>query len=74
MATIQPRIQVSLDEKTNAELTSLANNLQLSLSKTAASLIEEALELRDDRDLSDFTNQRIKGNQDEHISHDDAWT
>ena len=73
MATDKPRIQVLLDEETNGLLASLANEQNRSLSMTAADLIKEALELRDDRIFSDISNQRIEEDDGVRYSHEDAW-
>ena len=74
MATDKPRIQVLLDEETNGLLASLASEQNRSLSMTAADLIREALELREDRLFSDISNQRIADDDGQRYSHTDAWS
>lgn len=73
MATDKTRIQVFLDDETNGLLSLLADEHKRSLSRTAAELIKEALELREDRILSDLSQQRIEQDDGKRYNHEDAW-
>ncbi|MFZ5912790.1 MAG: hypothetical protein ACOY17_01070 [Pseudomonadota bacterium] len=72
MAADNPRIQVMLDEETNALLSDLAGRQQRSISSTAASLIREALELHEDILLSKHADARYSAAQ-KWVKHEDAW-
>lgn len=72
MATDNPRIQVMLDEETNALLSTLAGRLHRSISSTAADLIREALELHEDILLSKHGDARFASSK-IWIGHEDAW-
>jgi len=72
MPTNNPRIQVTLDEKTNGILATISKEKDLSVSATAANLIKDALEMREDIFLSELAETR--DNKDtKWVSHDDAW-
>jgi predicted transcriptional regulator len=72
MATGNPRIQVMLDDETNALLSTLAGQQRRSISATAADLIREALELHEDILLSKHGDARFTSKK-KWISHEDAW-
>lgn len=72
MATDNPRIQVMLDEETNALLSTLAGRMRRSISSTAADLIREALELHEDILLSKHGDARFTSVK-KWIRHEDAW-
>lgn len=74
MPTERPRIQVTLDDETSGLLSMLADKHHASVSATAARLIREALELNEDRYLSDISNQRIAEDDGIRHSHDAAWS
>ncbi|WP_024772933.1 hypothetical protein [Aquimarina macrocephali] len=73
MPTNKPRIQVTLDQETNGLLSMLADNQDRSMSATAADLIREALELREDKQFSKISNQRIAEDDGQRHNHNDAW-
>ncbi len=73
MPTQHPRIQVTLDKETSHLLATLAERQQQSMSATASALIRDAIELHEDRLLSDLSNQRIDTDNGVRIAHDDAW-
>jgi len=58
MPTANPRINVTLDENTNMLLKALAKQKDQSISNLAKELILEALELHDDRVLSEIAESR----------------
>lgn len=72
MPTERPRVQVTLDNDTNALLSILADQNEQSISATAADLIREALELHEDIALSKLSDERISETTKWH-NHDDAW-
>ncbi len=73
MPTHRPRIQVTLDDQSNGLLATMADDYHVSKSALAAELIREALELREDRALSDISNKRIADDKGARVSHADAW-
>ncbi|TYA74905.1 ribbon-helix-helix domain-containing protein [Seonamhaeicola marinus] len=73
MPTDKPSIEVLLDKETNGLLATLADEKNRSISVTAADLIREALELYEDRALSEISNERIASDNGKRYSHDDAW-
>ena len=72
MTTINPRIQVMLDQETNNLLSNIANEQNQSISLTAANLIKEALELREDILLSRHGDKRFNKSR-KWVNHQDAW-
>lgn len=73
MSTHQPRIQVTLDSTMSKAIGALAAAESASLSATAARLIAEALELREDRALSELADARTKKTK-KWLSHRDVWS
>ena len=73
MPTQKPRIQVTLDSVSNGLLASMAEDYHTSKSAIAADLIREALELREDRALSDLSNRRLAEDDGTRLLHHDAW-
>jgi hypothetical protein len=73
MTTARPRIQVTLDNPLHGMLAVLAKKHRQSTSALAADLIREALALREDRDLSEMSNQRIAKDDGKRYSHAQAW-
>jgi len=72
MPTENPRIQVTLDALVSRQLGALAKEERSSLSAVAAALIGEALELREDRALSQHADRRWK-KKEKFLSHDEVW-
>jgi hypothetical protein len=72
MTTHTPRLQITLDEKTLGLLSLMADQEHVSKSSCAAILIREALELREDRALSELADSRYRKSTAWH-SHKDAW-
>jgi predicted transcriptional regulator len=72
MATDKPRIQVSLDKDVNGMLSHIARQRKISKSAVAAALIEEALELQEDLDLTKLAELR-RAKSAKRISHEDVW-
>jgi hypothetical protein len=73
MPTSKPRIQLLLEEETMAVLSALAQSKNQSISHTGADLIRDALELHEDRTLSEMSNKRLLDDDGSRFDHDDAW-
>jgi hypothetical protein len=67
-----PRIQITLDEHSSGLLNFLAAERHLSKSAMAALLIREALELQEDKALSELGERRLAQTKN-WISHTDVW-
>lgn len=72
MSNPRSQIQVTLDAETSGELAKLAEGRQQPVSALAVTLIREALELQEDRLLSDISNHRISEDTGRRIAHRDA--
>ena len=73
MATTKTRINVSIPRHTRDALRLLAKRDQQPLATKAARLLEEALELEEDRTLSAIADERLKNHKGRWISHKEAW-
>ena len=62
MATTKTRINISIGKNIRDALRLLARREEVPVATKAAHLIEEALELEEDRNLSAIANKRLKGN------------
>ncbi|MBU0456034.1 MAG: DUF6290 family protein [Pseudomonadota bacterium] len=72
MATICPRLSITVDPERAKILANLAKQNNQSISALAKELIIEALELREDLILSTLAKKRDSKSQ-KRISHQDAW-
>lgn len=72
MTAKKPRINVTFDKKIVVFLTSLAKQENKSISSLTKDLVMEALERREDRELSNIAVKRDVA-QAKRINHDDAW-
>ena len=72
MPTKNPRINITLEESVAGILSSLADHEHKSVSSLAKELIFEALERREDMNLSAIAEIRDKPKA-KRIKHDDAW-
>ena len=72
MSTVKPRIQVTLDDDTNAMLACFAKQHDSSMSSVAADLIRQALELYEDKALSKLGDKRWE-KATRWYSHEEAW-
>jgi len=72
MATINPRLNITLEPSTTALLTELAKREKRSLSSVAKDLIIEALERHEDMSLSAIAQTREE-KPGKIIKHVDAW-
>ncbi len=61
MATAKTRINISVTKATRDTLRRLAKRDQEPVATTAVKLLEEALELQEDRILSAITDERLRG-------------
>ena len=66
------RIHITLEPETHSLLGEVAKKSSESLSVTAASLIERALELEEDAMLSKYGDERLQ-NTEKWIKHEEAW-
>ena len=73
MATTKDRVNVSLKRDTKEALEYMAKRDQMPLATKAAELIEEALELEEDRFLSAIADERLKNYKGPWLSHEEVW-
>jgi len=74
MATNKPRVNVVLDKQIYELIKRLSEEEGTSLSSFVKSLIEEALELREDIALNEIAEEREKTlNKSKALSHSEAW-
>jgi len=73
MPTNKPRINVTLTEEQNSILMQLAKKEGKSASATAADLIEQALDLQEDKYWSDLTNKQIENDNGVRYTHEEVW-
>ena len=69
MSEPSSQIQVTLDNETSGALAKLAKGRHQPVAALAAALIREALELQEDRALSDLSNRRIDEDNGERTAH-----
>ena len=72
MPTTKKRINITVDDETYAELERLSASREQSLSRLSLDLIEEALELQEDRWFGRLADERLTRGE-ERVSHEDAW-
>ena len=72
MPTKHPRINVTLEEETMLMLSLLAKKKSRSVSSMTKELLEEALDLREDKILSTLARMRDVS-QAKRVKHADAW-
>ncbi len=72
MATKNPRIHVTLDAETAKYLALMAKKSKKTLSATAKSLIEQAIEDSEDAYWLKIAEERILSGE-KYISHEEAW-
>ena len=74
MATTKDRINISVSKSTRAALQALAKRDQKPLASKAADLIEQALELEEDRALEAIVQRRLANRKNVRwVSHEEAW-
>ena len=73
MPTDKPRIQVTLTEDIDGILSHVAKTKGKSKSAIAADLIQEALEIQEDRAFAALAEKRERENE-TWLNHDDVWT
>lgn len=73
MATTKDRINISVSKSTRKLLEDLAKRDQMPLASKVALLVEEALELEEDRVLSAIADERLKNFKGPWLSHDAVW-
>lgn len=74
MPAKNPRINVVVEKPLYAALQDLAEDEGISLSMLMRDLVKEALEIREDRALTDFATEREEGfDRDQALSHEDVW-
>ncbi len=74
MPTKNPRINVVLEKPLYSALHDLAEDEGVSLSMLMRDLVKEALELREDRALADFAQERENDfDRPNALSHEEVW-
>ncbi len=73
MATTKDRINISVSKGTRAMIEALAKRDQEPVATKAARLLEEALELEEDRTLSAIADERLKNHKGRWLSHEEVW-
>ena len=75
MATTKTRINISVSKSTRDVLRALAKRDELPVASKAANLIEQALELEEDRALEAIIQGRLKSRKKGRwYSHEEAWS
>ncbi len=73
MSITNPRIHITTDNDTRAQLMKLAKRDDTSLASKAEEYLRIGLELAEDIELAKLSNERMKTARSEYISHDDVW-
>ena len=73
MATTKQRINISVSKSTHEALKYLAKRDEEPVATKAAYLLEEALELEEDRVLSKIADERLKNYKGPWLSHEEVW-
>ena len=73
MATTKQRINISVSRRTAETLRHLAKRDQEPLATKATRLLEQALELEEDRFLSAIADERLKNHRGKWLSHEEVW-
>jgi predicted DNA-binding protein len=73
MATAKTRINISVSRRTRDALKHLAKLDEVPVATKAARLIEEALELEEDRYLSAIADKRLSQKNIRWMSHEEVW-
>lgn len=73
MATTKQRINISVSKETRKMIEGLAKRDQQPVATKAAALIEEALELEEDRVLSAIADERLRNYKGPWLSHEEVW-
>jgi predicted DNA-binding protein len=73
MPTTKKRINITVDDDTYSELQRLSANREQSLSRLSLDLIEQALELREDRWFGELADERLSRGE-KRMEHQDAWS
>ena len=64
---------VTLSQDSKEALDALALQRNMSVSKTAALLIDFALEVHEDEILTSMADKRVKKSTDNYLTHEDVW-
>ncbi|MEA3333033.1 MAG: antitoxin, RHH family protein [Pseudomonadota bacterium] len=74
MPTKNPRINVVVETPLHNTLQDISEEQGISLSMLMRDLVKEALDLREDRALADFAEERESAfDRGDALSHDDTW-
>lgn len=73
MATSKTRINISVNKETEKALKLLAKRDQEPVATKAGKLIEEALELEEDRLLSAIADKRLANHNGKWFTHEEVW-
>jgi predicted DNA-binding protein len=73
MTTTKKRINISVSKETEAALKYLAKRDQEPLATKVIDLVEEALELEEDRMLSAIADERLANHKGRWLTHQEVW-
>lgn len=73
MPTRKRRINITVDDETYNELEQLSASREQSLSRLSLDLIEQALELQEERWFGELADERLSRNE-KRVAHQDAWS
>lgn len=73
MATAKTRINISVSKSTRDILRALAKRDELPVASKAVDLIEQALEIEEDRYFAAIAEQRLKEHKGRWLTHEEVW-
>jgi len=73
MVTTKTRINISVNKNTRDVLKALAKRDQMPVASKVMDLVEQALELEEDRVLSAIADERLKNHKGRWLSHEEVW-
>ncbi|HEY5383203.1 MAG TPA: toxin-antitoxin system, antitoxin component [Candidatus Paceibacterota bacterium] len=73
MTTTKKRINISVSKETERALKYLAKRDQAPLATKVIALVEEALELEEDRMLSAIADERLNNHKGRWLTHQEVW-
>ena len=73
MATTKDRINISVSKDTKRMLIALAKRDEMPVASKVTDLVEQALELEEDRVLSAIADERLKSHKGRWLSHEEVW-
>ncbi len=73
MATTKQRINISVSRNTRKTLEALAKRDEMPVASKVTDLVEQMLELEEDRVLSAIADERLKNHKGRWLSHEEVW-